>query len=57
LASSAVRRFFAESYASRVEQSSIAIARRLDVALITLDRRLANAAQALGITVEMPQTS
>jgi predicted nucleic acid-binding protein len=35
----------------------IAIARRLDVALVTLDRRLANAAQALGITVEMLRTS
>jgi predicted nucleic acid-binding protein len=34
----------------------VAIARRLDVTLVTLDRRLANAAQALGITVEMPQT-
>jgi predicted nucleic acid-binding protein len=34
----------------------IAIARRLDVTLVTLDRRLANAAQTLGITVEMPQT-
>jgi predicted nucleic acid-binding protein len=32
----------------------VAIARRLDAALITLDRRLANATQALGITVEMP---
>jgi predicted nucleic acid-binding protein len=33
----------------------LAIARRLDVVLVTLDRRLANAARALGIAVETPQ--
>jgi uncharacterized protein len=35
----------------------IAIARRLDLTLVTLDRRLANAAEALGIAVEMPQAA
>jgi predicted nucleic acid-binding protein len=32
----------------------VAIARRLDVALVTLDRRMATAATELGVTVEMP---
>lgn len=32
----------------------LAIARRLDVTLVTLDRRLASAAQELGIGVEIP---
>ncbi len=33
----------------------IAIARRLDAALVTLDRRLANAAETFGIAIEVPQ--
>ena len=32
----------------------LAIARRIDTTLVTLDRRLANAASELGIAVEMP---
>jgi predicted nucleic acid-binding protein len=35
----------------------LAIARRLDVALVTLDRRLATAAGELGVVAEMPKTS
>ncbi|HEX3972594.1 MAG TPA: type II toxin-antitoxin system VapC family toxin [Stellaceae bacterium] len=35
----------------------LAIARRLDAMLVTLDRRLANAAAALGIAVELPGRS
>jgi hypothetical protein len=34
----------------------LAIARRLDVPLVTLDRRLAAAARELGIAVEEPTT-
>ncbi len=33
----------------------LAIARRLDVALVTLDRRLTTAAGELGIAAEMPK--
>ena len=32
----------------------LAIARRLDVALVTLDRRMAAAAKELGVAVEVP---
>jgi predicted nucleic acid-binding protein len=32
----------------------VAAARRLDVALVTLDRRLTTAARELGVAVEMP---
>jgi uncharacterized protein len=35
----------------------LAIARRLDATLATLDRRLATAARELGITVEVPKAS
>jgi uncharacterized protein len=35
----------------------LAIARRLDATLITLDRRLAAAAREMGITVNVPQAS
>ena len=35
----------------------LAIARRLDATLITLDRRLATAAREMGITVEVPKAS
>jgi predicted nucleic acid-binding protein len=35
----------------------LAIARRLDATLVTLDGRLANAAKQLGIAVEVPQTN
>jgi uncharacterized protein len=35
----------------------LAIARRLDATLVTLDRRLAQAAEALGVAVAIPQTS
>lgn len=35
----------------------VAIARRLDAALVTLDRRLAAAATELGIAVEVPTTT
>ena len=35
----------------------IAIDRRLDVSLATVDRRLAAAAGELGVTVEVPKTS
>jgi predicted nucleic acid-binding protein len=35
----------------------LAIARRLDVALITLDHRMATAASELGVAVEMPTAS
>jgi predicted nucleic acid-binding protein len=35
----------------------LAIARRLDATLATLDRRLANAAQEMGIAVAVPKTS
>lgn len=35
----------------------LAIARRLDATLVTLDRRLANAARELGIAVELPKAS
>jgi uncharacterized protein len=35
----------------------LAIARRLDATLVTLDRRLASAARELGIVVEQPTTS
>ena len=35
----------------------LAIARRVDATLITLDRRLASAARELGIAVEMPEAS
>jgi predicted nucleic acid-binding protein len=52
LAYAYVRRFDLMLRAS--DALHIAIARRLDVMLVTLDRRLASAAQALGITVEMP---
>jgi len=31
----------------------LAIAQRIDVALVTLDRRLANAARELGIAIEV----
>ena len=34
----------------------LALARRLDATLVTLDRRLERAAQQLGIAVEVPQT-
>jgi predicted nucleic acid-binding protein len=34
----------------------LAIARRLDATLVTLDRRLERASQQLGIAVEVPQT-
>jgi predicted nucleic acid-binding protein len=35
----------------------LAIARRLDATLVTLDRRLATAAREMGITVEVPKAS
>ena len=35
----------------------LAIARRLDASLVTLDRRLATAAREMGITVEVPKAS
>jgi hypothetical protein len=35
----------------------LAIARRLDVSLVTLDRRMVAAARELGIAVEMPEAS
>jgi hypothetical protein len=50
-----VRRF---DLALRVPDAlHLAIARRLDVALVTLDRRLATAAGELGVAAEMPKTS
>ena len=48
-----VRRF---DLALRVPDAlHLAIARRLDVALVTLDRRLATAAGELGVAAEMPK--
>lgn len=35
----------------------IAVARRLDAALVTLDRRMATAARELGVAVEMPASA
>jgi uncharacterized protein len=50
LANAYVRRF--ELQLRAPDALHIAIARRLDVVLVTLDRRLANAARLLGATVE-----
>ena len=50
-----VRRF---DLALRVPDAlHLAIARRLDATLITLDRRLATAARELGVTVEIPEAA
>ena len=50
-----VRRF---DLAMRVPDAlHLAIARRLDATLITLDRRLATACRELGIAVEVPKTT
>jgi predicted nucleic acid-binding protein len=50
-----VRRFELQLRAS--DALHLAIARRLDATLITLDRRLAAAARELGVAVEMPIAS
>ena len=53
LAVTYVRRF--ELVLRAPDALHLAIARRLDATLVTLDRRLAAAADALGILVEVPQ--
>jgi uncharacterized protein len=55
LAATYVRRF---DLALRAPDAlHLAVARRLDVPLVTIDRRLANAARELGVAVEEPTTS
>ncbi len=49
-----VRRF--EMMLRAPDALHVAMCRRLDLTLVTLDRRLANAARALGLRVEVPGT-
>jgi hypothetical protein len=50
-----VRRFDLQLRAS--DALHVAVARRLDAALVTLDRRMATAAREIGVAVEMPASA